>query len=393
MTTQTSFKLNSNHGFTLIELMISVTLGSLVVYTATAGFRVAAQSVTVANRLGVENAIMRAGLQQAHDRLDFWTDCDNPENLAEQKLRNPVGGLGNGGLPFTPMKDVFPYVHNTHPELVTGWNPKEKWSPSDSRTWWHNSLAQNHDTNLMLGRYALFANSKPNANIPVYGSVTVPHSWLSNQIWGMHSALGFYGYCDYFPAGTMFGCSVYGETGPDSGSMNDDGMAIFSLHGYFSFGANAVNSTKGLWRLSTFSGYGLVNPIYSGSDVASVQREVYNVGYSTGTSAEVKNFLDKVNYSIPIISSGGPAEWPKAEVSVGRMIKTARFISLCSVKMTSPFSGETVQLNFSSFSTSLRGARQQRALKGGWAKWDNALNLIPVNDYTLDDTPPPGAVP
>jgi prepilin-type N-terminal cleavage/methylation domain-containing protein len=379
------FLSNLNRGFTLIELMISVALGSLVVYTATAGFRVASQSVTLANRLGVENAIMRAGLQQAHERLDFWTDCDDPEIPAEQKLRNPVGGLANGGLPFTPMRDVFPLiVHPTNPELTTGWNPKEKWSPSESRTWWHNSLAENN-TNLMLGRYALFANSKSNADIPVYGNVTVPHSWLSNQIWGMHSALGFYGYCDYFPAGTMFGCSIYGDTGPDSGSMNDDGMATFSLYGYFSFGPNAVSSTKGLWRLSTFSGYGLVNPTYPGSDDASLQRQVYNVGYATGTSAEVKNFLDKVNYSIPTISSGGPAGWPKAEVSVGRMIKTARFISLCSVKMTSPFSGETVQLNFSSFSTSLRGARQQRARDfSSWAKWDNAP--LVVNDATLDDT-------
>ncbi len=398
------FVSNGNHGFTLIELMISVALGSLVVYTATAGFRVASQSMTTANRLGVENAIMRAGLQQAHDRLDFWTDCDNPEIIDEQKLRNPAGGIGNGGLPFTPMKDVFPYVPNANPELATGWNPSEKWSPNESRTWWHNSLAENHDTNLMLGRYALFANSKssfdiplyhpPNAinssrDIPAYGSVKVPHSWLSNQIWGMHSALGFYGYCDYLPAGTMFGCSIYEDTGPDSGQMNADGMATFSLNGYFSFGPNAVLSTKGLWRLSTFSGYGLVNHTYPGFDNASLQREVYDVGYNTGTSAKVKNFLAKVNYAIPTISSGGPAEWPKAEVSVGRMIKTARFIALCSVKMTSPFSGETVQLNFSSFSTSLRGARQQRALKGGWAKWDNAP--LVVNDDTLDDTP--GVVP
>ncbi len=421
MTTQTGSKLNLNEGFTLIELMISVTLGSLVIYTATAGFRVASQSMTAANRLGVENAIMRAGLQQAHDRLDFWTDCDNPEDPSEQKLRfpggvaPPPGGIyPNGGLPFTPMRDVFPLrvdpVNPANPELITGWNPNEKWSPSDSRTWWHNSLAQNHDTNLMLGRYALFANSKSSFDIPLYhppvvpgvvdgskdipayGSIKVPHSWLSNQIWGMHSALGFYGYCDYLPAGTMFGCSIYDDTGPDSGQMNADGMATFSLNGNFSFSGSWVSSTKGLWRLSTFSGYGLVNPTYPGSDNALVQREIYNVGYWTQTSDEVKNFLNKVNYATPVISSGGPASWPKAEVSVGRMIKTGRFIALCSVKMTSPFSGETVQLNFSSFSTSLRGARQQRALKGGWAKWDNGLATV-NNDYTLDDTPPAGAAP
>ena len=51
--------LQPRHAFTLIEMMIAVALGSLVVYIATAGIRTAAQSVASANRLALENSILR----------------------------------------------------------------------------------------------------------------------------------------------------------------------------------------------------------------------------------------------------------------------------------------------------------------------------------------------
>ena len=37
-------------GFTLIEMMIAVALSTMIVYVAMAGFRVATQSTTIANR-------------------------------------------------------------------------------------------------------------------------------------------------------------------------------------------------------------------------------------------------------------------------------------------------------------------------------------------------------
>jgi prepilin-type N-terminal cleavage/methylation domain-containing protein len=63
-------------GFTLIELMIAITLGMLLVYTAIAGFRVASQCATISNRLSLENSLIRAGITEAHQQLDFWTNLD-----------------------------------------------------------------------------------------------------------------------------------------------------------------------------------------------------------------------------------------------------------------------------------------------------------------------------
>jgi prepilin-type N-terminal cleavage/methylation domain-containing protein len=47
--------------FTLIELMISIALGTLILYTAFAGFRTASQAITIANSLSLENSLLRAG--------------------------------------------------------------------------------------------------------------------------------------------------------------------------------------------------------------------------------------------------------------------------------------------------------------------------------------------
>ena len=380
-------------GFTLIEMMISAGLGAMVVYVAFAGFRVATQSISVVNRLALENALMRSGMQVAHERLDFWTDCDNPKDTKVQKLRTRDG---YGGMPFTAMKDVFPYVSNVDPEKSTGWNAKETWSAHDPRQWWRGSQAERDNNQLVGGRYVLFSNSKSTANVPSYGSVTVAHSWLYNQTWGLHNALGYYGYTEYMLANTMYGCHASGDVAPDhplnpdtlpGGQLNPDEMARVFLAGNFTVGANAVTSTKGLWRLCTFSMYGLVSPTQPQGGVPLQYRKTYYCGYGKNASPRaLESVLREVDNSDSLLDSGGPATWPTVTVSVSRFVKTARFVSLCKVNLTSPLTGENVQLLFTGFGTTLRGARQQRTETGKeWANWDGYNNL--TNDRTLDGAP------
>ena len=68
----------SIRAFTLIELMIAMAIGMLILFTAFAGFRVASQCIVVANRLSLENSLMRSGYNIAHEQLDFWTNLDDP---------------------------------------------------------------------------------------------------------------------------------------------------------------------------------------------------------------------------------------------------------------------------------------------------------------------------
>src|SRR6187551_3018871 len=113
--------------FTLLELMISVSLGMLIVYVAVAGFRTASRAITTTNQLATENAILRAACLEANERLDFWTDFDDPDSPGPagsegKKLR---GSDATGGLPFTPMSLVFAKGMNSpngDKELRRGWD-------------------------------------------------------------------------------------------------------------------------------------------------------------------------------------------------------------------------------------------------------------------------------
>lgn len=113
---------SDRRGFTLIEMMIAIALGSVVIYTAYAGFSMASQSIVVANRLSLENALMRAGYLQAHQQLDFWTNLDDPYDASHERLRlSGVNVSGQSwaypyrsqqpipatlGLPFAPLNDT-----------------------------------------------------------------------------------------------------------------------------------------------------------------------------------------------------------------------------------------------------------------------------------------------
>jgi hypothetical protein len=105
--------------FTLIELMISMALGMVIVFTAYAGFRVAGQCIVVANRLSLENSLIRCGYDIAHEQLDFWTNLDDPNDATRERLRLSGMNVSNQpwawsfsaqapfpatvGLPFAPM--------------------------------------------------------------------------------------------------------------------------------------------------------------------------------------------------------------------------------------------------------------------------------------------------
>ena len=85
-------------GFSLIEVMIALGLGTVIIYTALAGFRVASQAVTTASKLSLENSCFRAGFTAANDAVDFWTDVDDPHDATKQLLRQWEGQASSFGL-------------------------------------------------------------------------------------------------------------------------------------------------------------------------------------------------------------------------------------------------------------------------------------------------------
>lgn len=401
----------TTRAFTLIELMIAVALGIMIVYVTVAGVRVASQSITTTNRLAMENDLLRTACLVANERLDFWTDYDNPDDppsddIDEQRLRrrDPTGGL-----PFTPMSEVFPLTRNpTEPEKASGWDPQEPWKASDSRTWFHGNVAEKCWTNMALGRYSIFGNSRPPVvvmglpltvvgGVGTYGTVTVPHEWHYRQVWGLHNAMGYYAFAEYLPQNTLFACYQDFQTAspmwPDR-ETNQDGMPLLLFKPGTSFdnGEGGQEYPKGLWRLTMSTAYGVIQPNHVKATAPEAHRNKYYNGYTNPPAPETKakafeRFLLETENIRPIMDSS-PAHWPSADITTQHFIKTGRFVNLARIKLHSPVTGALTELTMTAFSTTLRGARQQRRHPrdgGGWADHDNRIGAPVV--LTLDDTP------
>jgi len=117
----------SRKAFTLIEVTIALGVGMFVVITAYAAIRSASQTIRAADRLALENRLLRAGFIYAMDELDYWSMYDDPDAPAGSEGRRLRGvttdtlpatfeGVASTpyfpkrsyGLPFTPLKDLPP---------------------------------------------------------------------------------------------------------------------------------------------------------------------------------------------------------------------------------------------------------------------------------------------
>jgi prepilin-type N-terminal cleavage/methylation domain-containing protein len=208
--------------FTLIEMMIAISLGLVLIYTATSGFRVASQSITIANRLSLENQLMRTGISLAHEQLDFWTNLDDPNDSNRQSLRgsadvsgeswayplvNGQSGGGTVGLPFTPFSQSFPAgpripraaggasaisgapvvlqgtIAASDPtwEQDIGFDPSYAWAAHDPRTWFRGNVCEKlrgipppidgSIPPLWFGRYGIFSNTETNPNYMTFANI------------------------------------------------------------------------------------------------------------------------------------------------------------------------------------------------------------------------------
>lgn len=394
----------NSRGFTLIELMIAVTLGILLVYTATAAFRVAAQAVTTANRLSLENAVLRAGYQIAHQEMDFWSMLDDPSDPARQRLRT---GAAANGLPFTPFSTSWS-VSTADDPRAEGYDHRDiSWAMGNPRMWWRGNMAEKENTDLRFGRYSLFSNCKPEldggdlftvtvtdgsgavtASHAYGGPVAIKHTWLYNQIADVWKAVGFYGMCDYLPANAVYAYHLpYGGNGVD-GPTNIGGLPRLMTHANYEHNGMRFNNgdgwqvtPRGKYRNSYQTSYGIINPknIANVDELTRLHRIHYHLGYGSSEGAQnaFREISDIPENYLPL----RPLAWPGLDVSVQRFIKNTRFVNLARVTWTNPVTGQTAELSFTGFGTTLRGARQQRHPTGGWAKWDNDGS---TNDPTLD---------
>jgi len=406
------------HAFTLIELVIAIALGMMVVLVAFAGFRVAAVTVQKANRLAVENSLIRYGLGRAMEDVDFWVGWDDPDRPADgQRLRASTAAAtvgcddpraGTLGLPFAPMATVFP-PHRapgsaTSSELDRGWDPDNHWSAADPRTWYHGQIMVRRQNNHVLtstyGCYSLFTNldtavtarsaslasftsSASDAQWNTYGTGLAPlHTWRDNQVYGLTQALGFYGMADYLPNNT-----VYWALGATSGQNGDDAECQPRM-----LDSWGTWQTGQPWRLSPFTGIGAAKPFTRSHLLDTAALQMISAGPGGAAVSWPAKGLFEENFRYQQVGARGeltvaqtlytqglvtsdllserPATWNDLRLQVFRSGMRGRMGAVVSLAWFDPQTGREQGLTFDVPGTTLRGARQQRN-KDGWAKWDN----------------------
>lgn len=410
--------------FTLIELMIAVSLGMVVVYTVVAGFRMASSSITVANRMALENNLMRAGYFSAIEEADFWQSIDDPNTTDAHAQMNRTSALlsynhlsSQRGMAFTPFRQLnFTCASPTSGESDRGWDPAYQWPASDSRTWYHGQLVEfQRNIDGKFGIYGIFTHLKEapelnatslnnSANLTGYGTARPLHTWLPNQLEGIKNALGYFGLYDYLPANTLFGYYGQGPWGdqslsqewsnPDSPNTSTPNGSPFKLCGFSQgYDYSTVNGRNRNTNAVSF-------PIVPSSPFTDSQTNILaaseligrnhsswvtNTYQAAETSAGVSGFLSNALNRQPLTPLH-PSHWPEVHVEVARYVNQCRFVTLCRIRLNNPLTGAESEASFTVLSTSLRGARQQRRTDGGWARWDNSASdpVLRSYDATLD---------
>ncbi|HYE06249.1 MAG TPA: prepilin-type N-terminal cleavage/methylation domain-containing protein [Planctomycetota bacterium] len=394
----------SARGFTLIELIIAMALGAIIITSAAAALRLGSHSVMVADRLSRENALMRAGITEAHREVDFWTRYDDPDDAQRQRLRAVSPWASARGLPFTPLAanasggQVWPRVVAAG-EDARGWDQGEPWAAADPKTWWRGNAIERPDSDyLRMGRYAIFANRDASVDVDsrtlttstgetvpgYYGQVAVAHTWLHNQLDGCHRAIGFFAMLDYMPANV-----IYATYEPHHARTNLGGMPILWTHWDSAFVFRAWGRPLDIYGHNTSGDiHGIPAPRPDVTDGELWERTRHPQVFAGGDAHA--NLMKEIG-NRAALTPLRPASWPDVTLTVSRHISHSRFVTLSRIVVTSPITGTSANLTFTSFGTSLRGARQQRHRDGGWARWDDVPGA--ASDPDLDTVGPPRAHP
>jgi hypothetical protein len=367
--------------FTLIELMVAIPLGALIVYTAVAAFRVASQSITIVNRIATENEIMRCGFSIALNEVDFWQAYDDPFDTTSQKLRAVPIAVKNApaaapvrGLPFTRFKDAsgiypqkssgFAVLSESVLEDETGWDPCA-WKANESRGWaWGNLRERVGGANERnFGRYD-------------YYSAVSPRHWQQRQLEGLKNTLGYYGFYDYAPANTPYMAYDISDKNPENWCVSPEWCKSNGVNDSFTMVIRPTQCASDL--ASRTQCYAPVCPTPNEDAIYATATSTYNSitpyekNFSTVLISEADDGQSMagmdlmkfqqlaVNAKNWLPADGRPAHWPSLKVSCTRYITGSRFVCLNRVRMSNAISGESVELTFTAFGTTLRGARQQR---------------------------------
>lgn len=338
----------TRHGFTLIEMTIAVALGALIISVAFAGFRVASQTVTLANRLSLQNAMLRSAVTAANEEMDFWDSFDSRTDPTRQVLRGAT-------FPFAPMdfrtNDTLLDFNPAHPRL---W-----WS---GHLWSANRASDGTNYQRRLGDYSLFGRQGLTSFDPVidtqYPSLVNERSWRHNIVPYLTNNLGYYAAFDYLPANFVYGS--YDSTGDMPIEFGAPGVGPGRLRNSWHGGNKPLQKVESghdngyiITNTVGVTGYPHTHPV--------CHRASYNDSSGAGFTDTL--YPDRFN-AFPVVSFANalPTLWPRVYMQVKATYSWMDFRHQTVISQTDPYTGTSTSLVVHGMTTTLRGARRQRGL-------------------------------
>lgn len=394
------------HAFSLVEVIIAIALGMVILVTIYAGFRVASQSVTITERMALENKLLIGGMVGALEELDHWTAFDRPghqplrPNGPFKTIQPGAGGYAEDGSdwsslpqPFTPFNAASSGGAASWPASGAPLPYASRWLVNDPATWYRGDggLAYRDGgfrTDLSpWGNYALFSCAAANVQVAPEGGgdVAVAQRWLPAQHKGLKYGLGFYGWYAYLPANAFIDYYDVQEGGsrgirPSEFRLLDDTPNQQTMHQIGQAGRLRRQIGTGSGLLMTGSERAATRPFslytnhlgisaYPPGAGADEQRQRVNINRqmagSFGWGAEAISTYPALLSSLaaprPLVASH-PRHWPEVGFDVRRTMKWSMVINLCTIRAEDPVTGRMAEISFTAIGTTLRGARMTRGL-------------------------------
>lgn len=401
--------------FSLVEVLISLVLGLFIIGVIYAGFRVAAQTVTVSERQAIENKLLVAGFTMVLDDVDSWGSLDRTDHTPLRT--NPAGFktiaawearadssdfYRTDATDWDRLPQPFTAFADSWPRSRAGSDYAADWLAHDPRTWYRGdgayssamlSTTRGTDTSAW-GNYALFSCTMDGIRIGGANDTTVAavgSTWLPRQQRGLAYGLGWYGWLAYLPANAF----VDYYAGDDSVKRGGKPIELWSLkdtpggrstvletdlHGRFvkpsgtgswlllSNGRRAA--TRGWFLYGTHVGISAAGPALPGeTDYALRQRSAAAINRSHlgsyGVRGENTSTFPVLLASLKQqsdIADPRPEHWPQVLIGVRRFMKWGTLSNLCHVRVVDPLTGLAQEIAFPTIGTTLRGARLSRDL-------------------------------
>jgi len=360
---------------TMIELLISVSIGAAICVTAFMAVRVASQAIATGNRLSLENQLLRAGVAAGLDELESWKHYDD--------LAAPTQPLRADKHPFHELTQSEDFNFEFHPVRDPAASYEEWWR-RDSRTWVRSDpntisgSAGDHG----LGDYGLFGfYGMPNDGSVLQGA---EKRWRHHLMHEISQHLGYFALVDYAPANSLFQYYVWRD-GDYPAAVTPWEFFDQSLGGTGRLYAHTWEEAKprDFIALTTGSYITVTRPdeaLAAAHRTPEINRSIFVSWYSfyadLGNADKTDDGTANAGWSVDdaFSSCSGrirplplrPANWPDLAINVRHYAANARQFHSATVLTKSPMTAQIFKLYFTYTGTTLRGARTVRGLDGAW---------------------------